>query len=49
LKRAARRLFAVLRALDDGKWTRIHAELAPGRDGFALAINDRLTRAAAKR
>jgi L-threonylcarbamoyladenylate synthase len=49
LARAARRLFAVLRALDDGKWTRIHAELAPGREGFALAINDRLTRAAAKR
>jgi L-threonylcarbamoyladenylate synthase len=49
LRRAARRLFAVLRALDDGKWTRIHAELAPGREGFALAINDRLTRAAAKR
>jgi L-threonylcarbamoyladenylate synthase len=49
LRRAARRLFAELRALDDGKWKQIHAELAPGRDAFALAINDRLTRAAAKR
>jgi len=38
-----------LRALDDGRWKCIHAELAPGGDGFALAINDRLTRAAAKR
>ena len=46
---AARRLFGTLRALDDGRWKRIHAELAPGSDGLALAINDRLTRAAAKR
>jgi L-threonylcarbamoyladenylate synthase len=46
---AARRLFGMLRALDGGRWKRIHAERAPGRDGLALAINDRLTRAAAKR
>ncbi len=45
---AARRLFGLLRALDDGRWKRIHAEHASGRDGLALAINDRLTRAAAK-
>jgi L-threonylcarbamoyladenylate synthase len=45
---AARRLFGMLRALDDGRWKRIHAERATGRDGLALAINDRLTRAAAK-
>lgn len=49
LKKAARGLFGMLRALDDGRWKRIHAELAPGADGFAAAINDRLTRAAAKR
>lgn len=49
LREAGRKLFAALRALDDGRWKRIHAELAPGSDGFALAINDRLTRASAKR
>ncbi|MGC4075199.1 MAG: L-threonylcarbamoyladenylate synthase [Nibricoccus sp.] len=49
LRLAARTLFGKLRALDQGNWRRIHAELAPGTDGFALAINDRLTRAAAKR
>jgi L-threonylcarbamoyladenylate synthase len=49
LRRAARGLFGMLRALDGGQWKRIHAELAPGADGFAAAINDRLTRAAAKR
>jgi L-threonylcarbamoyladenylate synthase len=48
VRRAARRLFGMLRALDGGQWKRIHAELAPGADGFALAINDRLIRAAAK-
>lgn len=48
LRRAARGLFGMLRALDGGQWMRIHAELAPGADGFAVAINDRLTRAAAK-
>jgi L-threonylcarbamoyladenylate synthase len=49
LRRAARGLFGVLRALDGGQWRRIHVELASGSDGLALAINDRLTRAAAKR
>ncbi|ATC66095.1 threonylcarbamoyl-AMP synthase [Nibricoccus aquaticus] len=50
LRRAARGLFGMLRALDGGQWKLIHAELAPGTpDGFAAAINDRLTRAAAKR
>jgi L-threonylcarbamoyladenylate synthase len=49
LRRAARGLFGLLRALDGGQWKHIHAELAPGADGFAAAINDRLTRAAAKR
>ena len=49
LRRAARSLFGMLRALDGGRWQRIHVELTPGTDGFALAINDRLTRAAAKR
>jgi L-threonylcarbamoyladenylate synthase len=44
---AARRLFATLRKLDGMKFTRIHAELAPG-DGLARAINDRLQRAAAR-
>jgi hypothetical protein len=39
----------MLRALDTGRWKRIHVELTPGTDGFALAINDRVTRAAAKR
>ena len=49
LRRAARSLFGMLRSLDDGRWKRIHVELTPGTDGFALAINDRVTRAAAKR
>jgi L-threonylcarbamoyladenylate synthase len=49
LRRAARGLFGTLRALDGGAWKRIHVELAPGADAFALAINDRLMRAAAKR
>lgn len=49
LRKAARTLFGMLRALDSGRWKKIHAEIAPGADGFALAINDRLTRAAAKR
>ena len=48
LAEAARALFATLRRLDRGKWKRIHAERAPGKDALALAINDRLTRAAAK-
>jgi L-threonylcarbamoyladenylate synthase len=49
LAEAAQLLFARLRELDRGRWKRIHAELAPGRTALALAINDRLTRAAAKR
>ena len=49
LPAAAKSLFATLRALDQGKWTLIHAERAPGTNALALAINDRLTRAAAKR
>lgn len=48
LEQAAHRLFGQLRALDEGGWTGIHAELAPGADALALAINDRLARAAAK-
>ncbi|MBK9992012.1 MAG: translation factor Sua5, partial [Verrucomicrobia bacterium] len=46
---APNRFFATLRALDQGQWTLIHAERAPGSNALALAINDRLTRAAAKR
>jgi L-threonylcarbamoyladenylate synthase len=43
--RAARRLFGLLRTMDEGGFKKIHAELAPGR-GLAEAINDRLRRAA---
>jgi L-threonylcarbamoyladenylate synthase len=46
---AAHNLFNQLRMLDSGGWTQIHAELAPGSSALALAINDRLSRAAAKR
>jgi len=49
LSNAAKTLFATLRKLDAGQWTKIHAERAPGDSALALAINDRLTRAAAKR
>jgi L-threonylcarbamoyladenylate synthase len=49
LRAAAKALFASLRKLDAGGWTKIHAEQAPGYNALALAINDRLTRAAAKR
>jgi len=45
---AAHRLFDQVRALDSGAWSHIRAELAPGTDALALAINDRLARAAAK-
>lgn len=48
LRRAARRLFAKLREIDSHGFRVIHAELAMGDEGFAAAINDRLTRAAAK-
>lgn len=48
LRGVARRLFAVLRQLDDAGFTRIHVEQASGTDGLVEAINDRLRRAAAK-
>lgn len=48
LRGAARRLFAVLREIDADSFTRVHLERARG-DGLADAINDRLTRAAARR
>jgi L-threonylcarbamoyladenylate synthase len=44
---AARRLFATLRRLDEGRFRKIHVEMAPGA-GLADAINDRLRRAAAR-
>lgn len=43
----AHRLFEMLRTLDGKKFARLHIELAPG-DGLAVAINDRLRRAAAR-
>lgn len=49
LTEAAHSLFSRLRELDRGAWTEIHAERMPGKNALALAINDRLTRAAAKR
>ena len=39
---------AVLRHLDAAGYRHLHLESAPGEDGFALAINDRLRRAAAR-
>lgn len=51
LEQMGRRLFALLRELDGGRWRVIHAELAPGggrQAGLAEAINDRLRRAAAR-
>jgi L-threonylcarbamoyladenylate synthase len=45
LPRAARRLFAVLRRLDEGAFQRIHVERPMG-GGLAEALRDRLTRAA---
>jgi L-threonylcarbamoyladenylate synthase len=47
LRGVARRLFATLRKLDSQRFTKIHVELAP-REGLGIAINDRLSRAAAK-
>jgi L-threonylcarbamoyladenylate synthase len=44
LRRAARRLFAVLRELDEGGYRRIHVERPAGR-GLAEALADRLSRA----
>lgn len=48
LRAIARSLFAMLRQLDEAGYERLHFELAPGSDGLADAINDRLRRAAAK-
>lgn len=45
---AARNLFASLRALDESPAELLFAELAPGAQGLAHAINDRLGRAAAR-
>ncbi|HVS52495.1 MAG TPA: L-threonylcarbamoyladenylate synthase [Opitutaceae bacterium] len=47
LRGVARRLFATLRQLDGEGFAAIHVELASG-DGLAVAINDRLRRAAAR-
>ena len=47
LSGVAHELFSLLRQLDLMKFERIHVERAPDR-GLGLAINDRLTRAAAK-
>jgi L-threonylcarbamoyladenylate synthase len=47
LRGVARRLFATLRQLDDGRFKKIHFALVRG-GGLAEAINDRLRRAAAR-
>ena len=44
----ARELFDALRRLDDGRWRRVHVERVRTKKGLGPAINDRLTRAAAK-
>ena len=50
VREAARSLYAVLRKVDQGRFTRIYIEAAPAALGaLANAINDRLSRAAAKR
>lgn len=49
LPKAAHILFSILRQLDNENWRKINAEVAPGRSALALAINDRLTRAAANK
>lgn len=49
LREAAKTLFALLRQLDQAGYAHIHAERAPGDEALALAVNDRLGRAAAKR
>lgn len=48
LQRSAKALFATLRKIDESGFAAIYAELAKESDGFGLALNDRLTRAAAK-
>lgn len=45
---AARRLFALLRQLDAAGHGVLHIELAPAREPWSAAINDRLRRAAAR-
>jgi L-threonylcarbamoyladenylate synthase len=47
LRGSARRLFSVLRQIDEAGFRRIHTSLVPG-GGLADAINDRLRRAAAR-
>jgi L-threonylcarbamoyladenylate synthase len=47
LRRAARRLFATLRSLDDGGYRRIHVERPTGA-GLAEALGDRLSRASSR-
>ena len=47
LRRAARRLFAALRELDDGRFRRIHVERPKG-GGLAEALSDRLVRASSR-
>lgn len=44
----ARNLFALLRTLDDRKFTAIHCQLPQGDAPLAIALRDRLHRAAAK-
>ena len=48
MRRAARRLFAMLRTLDGAGFRRIHAERPRGA-GIAEALADRLARAASRR
>jgi L-threonylcarbamoyladenylate synthase len=47
LRRAARRLFATLRSLDEGGYRRIHVE-RPSGGGLAEALVDRLVRASSR-
>jgi len=47
LRRAARRLFSVLRELDEGGYSAIHVE-RPSGAGIAEALLDRLVRAASR-
>lgn len=44
----AHNLFDALRRVDDGRWKLVHVERAGAKKGLGPAINDRLTRAAAK-
>lgn len=48
LRGVARRLFALLQTLDKAGFARIHAECPRGEDGLAVAIRDRMGRAAAR-